>query len=202
MNRNALTLLFAFGFAFSLQAHCGTCSMDGMASDHTHSGDCAEQQLDPYFAVQEGLAADDLSKAKNGAKGFLAHCESQSCSTAEDCCCSAEKTAAAAIADATDIAVARLAFKDWSVALLEKVEAGGLRGTVAYEMHCPMAFSNEGGTWLQAKPELRNPYFGSLMLTCGTLTGSHQGDAAKGADCCGSGSQCCEDAKKKSCCES
>jgi Cu(I)/Ag(I) efflux system membrane fusion protein len=35
-------------------------------------------------------------------------------------------------------------------------------------MHCPMALDNQGADWLQKDPELRNPYFGSMMLRCGS----------------------------------
>ena len=38
---------------------------------------------------------------------------------------------------------------------------------VIYRFKCPMAFSGRGATWLQATPEIRNPYFGKTMLKCG-----------------------------------
>ena len=34
--------------------------------------------------------------------------------------------------------------------------------------HCPMAFANRGADWLQDKPEVQNPYFGSAMFRCGS----------------------------------
>lgn len=36
-------------------------------------------------------------------------------------------------------------------------------------VHCPMAFDFSGADWLQAEAEVRNPYFGAEMLTCGTV---------------------------------
>ena len=35
-----------------------------------------------------------------------------------------------------------------------------------YELHCPMAFQGKGAMWYQASDQVRNPYFGSTMLTC------------------------------------
>ena len=35
-----------------------------------------------------------------------------------------------------------------------------------YEVHCPMAFENRGGTWYQDNDDVRNPYFGATMLKC------------------------------------
>ncbi len=38
-----------------------------------------------------------------------------------------------------------------------------------YLMFCPMAFGNQGGYWLQDSQEVKNPYFGAKMLTCGEI---------------------------------
>lgn len=36
-----------------------------------------------------------------------------------------------------------------------------------YVQFCPMAFDNKGAFWLSADEEIRNPYFGDMMLKCG-----------------------------------
>jgi Cu(I)/Ag(I) efflux system membrane fusion protein len=38
---------------------------------------------------------------------------------------------------------------------------------VAYYQFCPMAFNDQGAYWLSRESDIRNPYFGSKMLTCG-----------------------------------
>jgi Cu(I)/Ag(I) efflux system membrane fusion protein len=38
-----------------------------------------------------------------------------------------------------------------------------------------MAAGNKGADWLQKQKEIRNPYFGKSMLTCGTLVKSPKG---------------------------
>jgi hypothetical protein len=38
---------------------------------------------------------------------------------------------------------------------------------VAYYQYCPMAFNDQGAYWLSRESEIKNPYFGSKMLTCG-----------------------------------
>ncbi len=30
-----------------------------------------------------------------------------------------------------------------------------------------MAYNNEGGNWISAEKEVRNPFFGEKMMTCG-----------------------------------
>lgn len=42
---------------------------------------------------------------------------------------------------------------------------------------CPMAFEDEGATWIQSERAIANPYFGSQMLTCGEIRGRVAADA-------------------------
>ncbi len=39
-----------------------------------------------------------------------------------------------------------------------------------YVQYCPMADANEGASWISFQNEIRNPYFGNQMLTCGSVT--------------------------------
>lgn len=39
-----------------------------------------------------------------------------------------------------------------------------------YVLHCPMANDNKGADWLSLSKEVRNPYYGQAMLTCGEVT--------------------------------
>ena len=103
-----------------------------------------------YFAAQEALAADDLAAAKT-ALGALAK-ESQG----------TLKTQAQAAADAADIAALRKAFKPLSETVI-KMELPAGYGVV----FCPMYDNMKGGSWVQKRGTLANPYFGKLMLTCG-----------------------------------
>jgi Cu(I)/Ag(I) efflux system membrane fusion protein len=32
-----------------------------------------------------------------------------------------------------------------------------------------MAFDNKGGFWISKEPEIKNPYFGDIMLKCGEV---------------------------------
>ena len=43
-----------------------------------------------------------------------------------------------------------------------------------YVQKCPMANSNKGAIWLSAEKEIKNPYYGDAMLTCGSLIDSIQ----------------------------
>ncbi|EMR02720.1 efflux RND transporter periplasmic adaptor subunit [Cesiribacter andamanensis] len=39
-----------------------------------------------------------------------------------------------------------------------------------YLQFCPMANNDQGAYWLSAEKEIRNPYYGSMMLSCGEVT--------------------------------
>ena len=40
---------------------------------------------------------------------------------------------------------------------------------VLYQAFCPMYNNNKGGAWLSNSKEIKNPYFGSKMLKCGSV---------------------------------
>lgn len=41
-----------------------------------------------------------------------------------------------------------------------------------YVQKCPMANNNKGAVWLSTEEEIRNPYYGDAMLTCGSVIDS------------------------------
>lgn len=156
-------LIAATAAVSSLQAHCGTCSLDAGAESHEA---CHESTLASYFSIQKALASDDLEAARAAAAGPAETTAKSECSA--DCgdSCSELSAAAHAIADATDIATARASFLAFSNTLIAQLEAHP-GDTIAYQMHCPMAFKGKGGSWLQDSSQLKNPYYGAAMLTCG-----------------------------------
>ncbi len=38
-----------------------------------------------------------------------------------------------------------------------------------YQIYCPMYDNNKGAIWLSASSEIKNPFFGSKMLSCGSV---------------------------------
>jgi Cu(I)/Ag(I) efflux system membrane fusion protein len=77
--------------------------------------------------------------------------------------------AVARMEKAGDIKALRAEFAPLSDALIAAVKQFGADRAL-YVIHCPMAFNNRGADWLQQEKEVRNPYFGSAMLTCGETT--------------------------------
>jgi hypothetical protein len=79
------------------------------------------------------------------------------------------KTSLAKIQGADNIEGQRKEFSSVSDNLYKSIKAFGLGGKDAFYDFCPMAFNNEGAHWLSESDEIRNPYFGDAMLTCGAV---------------------------------
>ena len=45
-------------------------------------------------------------------------------------------------------------------------------GEIIYHHYCPMAFNNDGATWMSSSTLILNPYLSSTMLNCGELRDS------------------------------
>jgi membrane fusion protein, copper/silver efflux system len=74
----------------------------------------------------------------------------------------------AAVTSASDLEEVRARFYDLSETLIESVKTFGIEGVV-YHQHCPMAFNNEGGSWLSSEDQVMNPYMPDTMLRCGRV---------------------------------
>ena len=70
------------------------------------------------------------------------------------------------LSETTDLAKQRTLFAQLTAPMLQLAEAVG-EGTI-YLDHCPMY---EGGAdWLSRDKAIKNPFYGSMMLTCGSVT--------------------------------
>ena len=78
------------------------------------------------------------------------------------------KSLAIKIEQAGDIEEQRKFFYEFSKEV-EPLISASLSGGNIYKHYCPMAFNNEGAFWLADVKEIRNPYFGEKMLTCGRI---------------------------------
>ena len=67
----------------------------------------------------------------------------------------------------TDIEEQRLSFADFNDALYSAIKMFGTSGETIYYQYCPMARNGNGAYWLSAVNEIKNPYYGDAMLTCG-----------------------------------
>ena len=73
------------------------------------------------------------------------------------------------IAKADNLEKAREAFLSFSNLMIAETKKEEVEHDTLHLAHCPMAFHNKGGSWLQTDETVANPYFGSTMLHCGTI---------------------------------
>ena len=118
--------------------------------------DGIDGQLVEYVAAQQALAADDADRARMALERLVA--------VADD----VTRPLAQAALGAGDIETMRTRFKPLS----EFLAALDLPQGYA-RAYCPMY--DGGSNWVQVDGPVRNPYYGSTMLTCGVV------DAAPGA---------------------
>ncbi len=110
-----------------------------------------------YLAVKDALVSTDPAKAKAAASDFLKVSKNSSLNTALE-----------TIANTNDVKVQRAAFETLSMNMYSFVKTNGT-STVLYKQYCPMAFNNKGAFWLASEEEVNNPYFGDVMLHCGSV---------------------------------
>ena len=73
------------------------------------------------------------------------------------------------IVSSHDIEEQRKQFDFLSQALIKSTKVFGIGEATLYVQHCPMANDNQGADWLSSAEEIRNPYFGDKMMTCGLV---------------------------------
>jgi Cu(I)/Ag(I) efflux system membrane fusion protein len=144
--------------------------------------------VDAYLDVQQALADDNLDAAKTALQGMreaFAAVEAKDLSSAALTAWQTQAEALSqgleAMAAAEDLPAMRTHFEPVSMAIIELARQFALHSEAdLYVVHCPMAFDFEGADWLQVSQDVLNPYFGSEMLTCGTVKDHVAGPAAEG----------------------
>ncbi len=63
----------------------------------------------------------------------------------------------------------REAFRLLSITMVKMSDSFKPFSKTLYVQHCPMADNNKGADWLSTEKEIKNPYFGKSMLTCGEV---------------------------------
>ena len=70
------------------------------------------------------------------------------------------------VAKTKDVKIQRQHFIELSKIMYELIKASKLE-TPTYYQFCPMANDGKGANWLSKENDIKNPYYGSQMLSCG-----------------------------------
>ncbi|WP_316818494.1 DUF3347 domain-containing protein [Pedobacter nyackensis] len=115
-----------------------------------------------YIHLKTALVGSDLAEAKVAATAI-------ELGTKELTNGAGLTALAAKIGAATDIEVQRTLFSDLSNDFIARVKQSGLTSGEIYVEYCPMALNDKGASWLSNQKDIKNPYFGDSMLTCGEV---------------------------------
>ena len=128
-------------------------------SNKAENADPLQSILAQYLVLKDALVDSDPTAASAQAKLLL--------KSLADPKWESLKKDTKTIADSKDIIKQREAFASLSDKLYTLVKAGK-PGTTIYYQFCPMYNSGKGGYWLSKDSEIRNPFYGDMMLNCGS----------------------------------
>ncbi|WP_409965708.1 hypothetical protein PIECOFPK_01896 [Mycovorax composti] len=148
-------------------------------SSHTASTEMQEvNQLksvfNNYFSVKDALVKSDANTTSTKAKELLTALDAVQMNKLSN----EEHTVwmkvmkdlafdAGHIAETKDVAHQRDHFMSLSKNMYELIKVSN-QETPVYYQHCPMANKGKGANWLSKENAIKNPYYGSQMLTCGS----------------------------------
>jgi hypothetical protein len=141
------------------------------------------QLINAYIDLKDALVASDAAKATAAAQTLRTAADSLKVNEIKgDSTGVIKQTALTYTGSITGSAQALVAEKDiegkrkefgniadamWT--LTRTVRYGGKK---LYWEYCPMAFNNQGAYWISYERDIKNPYFGSKMMTCGSVEDS------------------------------
>lgn len=156
---------------------------DNHADHKSHEMKDGKMQVNPfgtvtekYFTLKDALVSTDAVKAAGTAKNIVAAIDAVDMGSLSEKdhmtwmkVMSSLKTSASGIAEQKDIEKQRSLFIGLSEQIYSLVKSTIPAGTIYYQ-HCPMANNGKGANWLSKESAIKNPYYGSMMLTCGKVT--------------------------------
>lgn len=134
-----------------------------------------QAMLDSYFLLKDALVNTDAAAAAQKATALTAAVKA----VEMDKLSATEHTVwmkvmkdlsagAESIAAAKDIAKQRAAFALLAKPVYDLAKVTNY-GSALYYQHCPMYNGGKGGNWLSKDEAVKNPFYGSQMLTCGSV---------------------------------
>lgn len=124
-----------------------------------------EKLYQNYIAIKNALTQDDAAKTSAAAKVFLQSASAIDFKVLSEDNVNKLRKDAGAITEAKNIATQRNYFFNLSDNMAAIANHFKVSPTPVYVQYCPMA----KGQWLSNEKEIKNPYYGNSMLTCGSV---------------------------------
>lgn len=150
---------------FLLVAFIATAFVQPCIAQHEHATDQASSILAFYYNVKDALVAGNESLAATAAGKLITAINATDDKTLGNAGRQALLKQAGMIAESNDLKIQREHFAALSTSMISVAKTTKLTAEPVYQMYCPMKKSN----WLSNEKAIKNPYYGSAMLTCGKV---------------------------------
>ena len=193
-SNSILTLALLASISFSLIACANKKSTDHGNGVHDHSAmnhkaedeisdvsvvetsenKSISQLIDQYLVIKNALVQDDARAAASAGQKLAEAASSIDLNTFEASKQSEIKEILEVVKEhgehiaKSEIAHQREHFEGMAKDFMDLLAITGTDRTL-YQQYCPMYNKNKGGYWLSDSQEIKNPLFGSKMLTCGSV---------------------------------
>ena len=135
-----------------------------------------QEMVGQYLQIKNALANDNGNEAATAGKAFVASMDKMDKNSLtgdkkkkwEDVSDDANEMAKHIADNAGKIEHQREHFDMLSADMYDMVKSFGA-GQTLYKDFCPMYNNNKGAIWLSETKEIKNPYLGKKMPTCGTM---------------------------------
>jgi hypothetical protein len=139
--------------------------------------------INAYIDLKDALVASDAAKATAAAQNLRTASDSLKVNEIKgDSTGVIKQTAltytssitgsAQALVTEKDIEGKRKEFGNIADAMWTLTRTVRYSGKKLYWEYCPMAFNNQGAYWISYERDIKNPYFGSKMMNCGSVEDS------------------------------
>ena len=142
---------------------------EGFAQENTSLAQSQLSQfLTSYYNIKDALIAGDASKASANATQFIKVANGIDYKVIAEGNIHALLKDAGTISDTQDIKKQREQFANLSTNMIALAKGTKLGAQPIYETYCPM----KKASWLSDSKAIKNPYYGSTMLSCGKVVGT------------------------------
>lgn len=124
------------------------------------------QLLSHYYGIKDALVAGNAATASLNAEEFVKILNGIDYKIISEGNVNALQKDAGGISETKDLKLQREYFANFSNNMFILAKSVKLTAASIYQQYCPM----KKAYWLSSDKEIKNPYYGSAMLTCGKVT--------------------------------
>lgn len=121
--------------------------------------------LSSYYNLKDALVSSNADMASTSASAFVKALDAAGREMVNDSSRAVLLNDANAIAETKDLKVQRTKFATLSANMFVLAKTVKLSTSPVYLQYCPM----KKASWLSDNKAIKNPYYGSMMLTCGSV---------------------------------